>query len=499
MKTDLKQTLFCLLTAVMLCCGCACAQKQPRPTQIQDVPRKSVQENIDKEKNTFLQQVPSPSLPEEKPARAPIGGSRRYSMVFKDAALSQVLDAVMLDTDLNLSVERGVDLARPVTIRIKDVSFKETLDMIVEKCAGYAWSIKDKSVFIKEFEERIYHFDYLDIAGETEIEVGGDMLASGVEDSGVTGKYQMKSSRKADITDVWAGLEKALNEIKSPDGSVRINRNAGIVFMTDRPARVDGMVQFMDALQQALNRQVYIEARILEVQLSESSQYGIDWSNFAASFTDASGFVTDQFGLNINGGGILVLGGQTSFSGVLDYLQSQGDVSVISNPHLSVMNGKSAILTVGIQFPYGDIEGVNRDEETKTTTIDASIKRAVLGLQLGITPQISSTGVVTLNIVPTITRIQTEERVELPTGATSIQSINNPVIELQELSTTVRVQQGRSIVLAGLISQIKNKNTEGLPLLSKIPFLGAMFNHMEEVLESRELVIFITPYVKEVI
>ena len=80
------------------------------------------------------------------------------------------------------------------------------------------------------------------------------------------------------------------------------------------------------------------------------------------------------------------------------------------------MNGRSAVMTVGFQFPYGDVTGVDRDPETGVITFGTSIKRTVLGLQLGITPQISSDGIVTLHIVPTITRIQGEEKVELPDG-----------------------------------------------------------------------------------
>jgi type II secretory pathway component GspD/PulD (secretin) len=99
--------------------------------------------------------------------------------------------------------------------------------------------------------------------------------------------------------------------------------------------------------------------------------------------------------------------------------------------------------------------------------------------------------------VPTITRIQGEEKVEIPLSSTEIQSISNPIIDLQELATTVRVRAGNSVVLAGLISQIRQLNHEGLPLISKVPFLGPLFKHMEQSLENKELVIFITPYVKE--
>jgi type II secretory pathway component GspD/PulD (secretin) len=97
--------------------------------------------------------------------------------------------------------------------------------------------------------------------------------------------------------------------------------------------------------------------------------------------------------------------------------------------------------------------------------------------------------------VPTITRIQREENVELPTSGETAQAISNPIIDLQELATTVRVKEGRSIVIAGLISQISQLDENGLPGLRRIPLLGSLFKHMEEKKENRELVIFITPHI----
>jgi len=123
-----------------------------------------------------------------------------------------------------------------------------------------------------------------------------------------------------------------------------------------------------------------------------------------------------------------------------------------------------------------------------------------LGLQLGITPLISSDGLVTLNIVPTLTRIQREVALEIPTSGTGApQTISNPVIDLQELATTVRVRGGQSVVLAGLISKIRKLNHEGLPLFGDFPFLGKLFKHIETSEESAELVILLTPYIKEAI
>jgi MSHA biogenesis protein MshL len=292
-------------------------------------------------------------------------------------------------------------------------------------------------------------------------------------------------------------VEETLTSLKSEAGIVRINRSGGLVYLADAPKRVAAMVRFLDAMSEALSRQVFIEAKIMEVRLTDKNQLGIDWTAMEAAFTASSGFLVDNFNLNFNGGSTLALADQSALSAVVDFLHTQGDVSVVSNPHLALMNGQSALLTVGFQFPYGDIDGVDRDDDTKVVTFGVSIKRAILGLQFGIAAQISADGTVTMNIVPTITRIQEEEDVELPTSATSTQTIKNPIIDLQELSTTVKVREGNTVVLAGLISQVKNQEHEGVTGLEKIPLLGGWFKHVDETVQTRELVIFITPHIRQ--
>jgi MSHA biogenesis protein MshL len=416
-----------------------------------------------------------------------------FSMTFDNAPIGSIINALMKDSDMNLTVESAVDLTKPVTITLKNATLEEVLDMAVVRGAGYTWFIKDNCLNIQRFQELTYHFDYLDIANETDIEIGGDMLASGVQGAGVSGKIQLKAKRSAENTDVWGSIQTALEGLKSEDGTLRINRNAGVIYMADTPKKISVMVNFLDSLSDSLHRQVFLEAKIVEVTLNTDNKYGIDWSKFDAYFKTSN--LADEFEINFNSGGTILKSDYSRFSTVLDFLLTQGDVSTLSNPHLAVMNGQSAVMTVGYQFPYGDIEGVERDLESGTVTVDASIKRAILGLQLGITARISESGMVTLQIVPTITRIQREENVELPTSGETAQAISNPIIDLQELATTVRVKEGRSIVIAGLISQISQLDENGLPGLRRIPFLGSLFKHMQEKKENRELVIFITPHI----
>jgi len=495
---SIKYRFFLVVSFILFSFCFSCALPEPRPVADMGMDKIHPEDIIQKEKIIKTPGPPPFSEKLEPVAKGLIKETKLYTLVFNNAPLGAVISAITKDTDLNLSVESEIDLAKPVTVNLKRVTFQEALDMVVVKGAGYAYKIEDGHLNIQRFEERIYHLDYLDMAGETAIEVGGDMLTAGVAGSGVAGKFQVKAQRSVENTDVWTRLQTDLEGLKSEQGTLRINRNAGIIYIADTPRRLASMVRFLDSLSESLYRQVFLEAKIMEVILNDTYKYGIDWSSMNVAFTSDSSILPDSLNISFNSGGTFALADESSLNMILDFLRTQGDVSVLSNPHLAVMNGRSAVMTVGFQFPYGDVTGVDRDPETGVITFGTSIKRTVLGLQLGITPQISSDGIVTLHIVPTITRIQGEEKVELPTSVDTTQTISNPIIDLQELATTVRVREGNSIVLAGLISKIKQLNHEGLPWLSKIPILKYLFKKAEDKGESRELVIFITPYIKRI-
>jgi MSHA biogenesis protein MshL len=490
--------LYLYILCVLVYLPGGCSVPEPRNVAVNDLDNVNPKEIIEKEKRIRPLGPPSFSEKLQPVAKGLIKDQKLYALVFENAPLGSVLSALNKDSGLNLSVEAAIDLARPITVNLKQATFEEALDMVVEKGAGYAWKIEDNNLDIKRFKERIYQFDYLDLVGETNIDIGGDMLASGVENAGVSGKFQITGERDKEHTDVWKGIQEALDVLKSSEGLLRIDRNAGIIYLLDTPKNIDSMVSFLDAVSESLHRQVFIEAKIMEVQLSDKNTLGIDWTSLNVAFKSDSGMWPDVFDFSFNTDGSITLANQSSITGMLDFLRTQGEITVLSNPHLSLMNGQSALMTVGFQFPYGDVDGVDRDAESGLVTYGVSIKRAVLGLQLGITVQISGDGLIALHVVPTVTRIQREEDVELPTTTTTASTISNPVIDLQELSTMVRVRDGQSVVLGGLISQIKNLDHESLPWISGIPFIGSLFKHMEDTVENKELVIFITPYIKEI-
>ena len=495
----LIKKLFSISSTIILCIFIiSCTVEKLKPVPLDKLEEIHPQNILQSETSFKPLEPPSFSEKMEPVTKGLTENPRLYSLIFENAPLGEIINAILTDTDYNLSVESGIDLTRPVTVRITNATLREAFEMVIAKGSDYAWKIENGFVYVQRFEEKIYNLDYLDMSADTDVDIGGDMLASSVENAGVVGKFQLKSKRTAEINDVWTNVKGALEALKSPEGVLQVNRNAGIIYMADTPLRIETMVNFLDSLAESLHRQVFIEARIMEVKLDDAHKYGVDWTEMDILFKSNAGIWPDNFNLFANGGSTIALADTSSVSAVVDFLRTQGEVSVLSNPHLAVMNGQSAVFTVGFQFPFGDIEGVDENFETNTVTFRSTIKRAILGLQLGLTPQISSDGIISLLIVPTLTRIKDEVQVELPSTGGNTLSISNPVIDLQELATTVRVRERQSVVLAGLINQIKKLEQEGLPFLSEVPILKYFFSRIEESYENSELVIFLTPYIKTV-
>ena len=371
-----RKTALALLAAAVLAGGCAAHRPQsPDQSRFDPSERQPPHALLAEAKRTAR---PGPPPFEEHMApltRAIEPDNQLYSLTFENARLGEVLTALTRDAAYNLSVASQIDLDRPITVQLRDVTLEEALDMVVVDGAGYAWAFSAGTLQIKRFAQRIYHLDFLDLVAQTEIDVGGDMLGSGVEDSGVSGKFQIKAAKPAQSSDLWLAVGEALEGLKSEEGQLRINRNAGIIYMQDNPRRIESMVHFLDSLSEALHRQVFIEARIMEVVLNDDYRYGIDWTEFNVQFTSSWGALPDVFTLDFNNNGAIVKGGDSRFQAVLDFLRTQGEVKVLSNPHLSVMNRQSALLTVGYQFPYADIDGVDRDLETGVVTFGTSIRR----------------------------------------------------------------------------------------------------------------------------
>jgi general secretion pathway protein D len=248
---------------------------------------------------------------------------------------------------------------------------------------------------------------------------------------------------------------------------------------------------------------VLIEATIAEVKLSDGYQQGIEWNRLSLS---GLGFQLAQRatgGISGPASGLLKLGYTNpdsplgNISGTLSLLQSFGTVKVLSSPTLSVMNNQTATLKVAENEIYFTIKAdtTNSSSGLSQTTYTSTPNSISVGFIMNVTPQISATGEVTINIRPTITRITGYVNDPNPDLARAGVINAVPRIQTREMESIIKVASGQIAVMGGLMQEEISQNTDTVPGLSAIPILGNLFQNRKDAGNKSELVIFLRPIV----
>jgi general secretion pathway protein D len=259
----------------------------------------------------------------------------------------------------------------------------------------------------------------------------------------------------------------------------------------------DNIQRFVDQVLNSVRRQVLIEATVVEVTLNDDFQAGVDWSRIATG----DGWSLQQSLLGGTLGTTPFLSAtytntnaDRSITAAIKALDSFGDVSVMSSPKIMALNNQTSILKVVDNRVYFSIEA----ETTTTqgvidTTFTTTINTVPVGFVMSVTPFISSDGEVILNIRPTISRIL--QFVNDPNPSLALAGITNPVPEIQvrEMESVLRVADGQTAVIGGLMQDSANKTSEGLPGLHDVPGVGLLFGTKTRLLAKTELVIFLRP------
>jgi len=411
-----------------------------------------------------------------------------FSLSTRGAPLEGVLFGLAQEAGLNLVLGNGVDGGHPLSVEFNDLSLRRALSLILDSCDNF-YTIKENILSVKAFETRVFHFDYSLVSNRGE---------SGNDDSGSNSGFEVSTESNEEYLQVWETIEKALGgdsgegALLSSDARVEINPMGGLVVVTDRRENLVLVERYLDDLQEALRRQVIIEAKIIQVSLSSGFEYGIDWNLLANDFirngslTVATNFASGATGLNV---AYKADPTRTNvLDGVLDALATQGNVKVLSSPRISVLNNQSAVITVGRQIPYLQWQAQSSDDEQ--TVIVPEVVTADTGISLGITPQIDADGVITLHIIPVVS-----ELAEYKTFSYDNNTFDVPVINTRQTDTIVRVDDGKTIIIGGLITEIDSNNSSQVPFLGDIPLVGNLFRRQKDVDERVELVVMLTPTV----
>jgi len=293
-------------------------------------------------------------------------------------------------------------------------------------------------------------------------------------------------------------LKEELAFLLTPTGkqSLAINETAGLIQITDRPSALKRVEQYLEQIHRSVLRQVDIQARLYDVTLTDQSRHGIDWSHGFSISDGAAGIAGNPTVLQPSGGipaspaAFTTVFANQNTDVVLQALQEQGRVQVISQPRLRTLNNQTALIKVGTEMPFFNqtttfLPGTFAANTTTAIETDR-IQLITVGTILYITPQIGEREWITMDLSPVITSL-------VETKISPSQTTTAPVLDIKQASTLVRMKSGQTIVIGGLIQDSTATNERKVPLLGDIPGVGLLFRGKFKSKEKKELVIFLTP------
>ncbi len=446
-----------------------------------------------------------------------------YTVVVHDVPIRELLFSMARDAKLNLDIENNIEGS--VTMNAIDQTLPKILDRISQQ-TNIRYQLVDDTLRVEADSPylKTYSIGYLNMArlSTGSVEVSSEISSTGTSDvkgdasGGSGGKNGNDSSsvvQNSSNNQFWRSLTLNISSIigeavkagndEDIDTSDKIivNRESGMIAVKATSKQHEQIKGFIDQVLDSVQRQVLIEATIAEVRLSDRYQAGIDWS-LVTSDPNATA-TQDLLGGNL---------GQTPFFSfnlaetvngnplnvTLKALETFGDVKVLSSPKVMAINNQSALLKVVDNEVYftTDVEAVPGSvNQNSTVAIDTNVNTVPVGLVMAVTPFIDQNEVVTLNVRPTISRIISFVTDPNPALADAGVKSEIPVIQVREIESVLKIENGDTAVIGGLMQDQIDKSMTGIPVLSSIPILGGLFRYQDDKYVKSELVIFIRPVV----
>ncbi|MDY6878694.1 MAG: pilus (MSHA type) biogenesis protein MshL [Thermodesulfobacteriota bacterium] len=412
-----------------------------------------------------------------------------FSMIDEDLKL--ILYSLSQSAGMSLIMEPGLsDEKRLVTLNFEKVSAATVLKEILNTYDLF-YEIDQNVIRIRSYEERFFSLNFLDTNIDMSFEVGGDVLGVGESEStaGLSGTFKLSGSgsKKANAYDL---IEQMTQRIMTKGGTYTLNRLSGSLYVRDTPRVISAVSRLIAHFEEMLSRQIIIEARIVEVVLSDEYSYGIDWSILRSGENGVTKLNSLSWSL---GAGLALSGVRRAYSleSAVDALRTFGETRIISNPSIRSKHAKPAIISVGTSFSYKkSVSTTTSSTSTETQdTTEVEVSTVFDGLILGIVPFIEADGRINLLINPIKSDVDPTSIEPVAIAATSSDTISLPKVSIKEISTTISLKSGDVIFLGGLIDKHQQNEKGGVPFFSSIPLLGYLFKNESMREETRELVI----------
>jgi MSHA biogenesis protein MshL len=541
----LKRISILILVIAAVISGCTVAHPQ-RPTSI-DQEQGALKNGVatDRALARKAAQIPhsvSEALLPQMNGQTSSGDENQFSERRFDVAADKIpaktfFNGLVEGTPYNMVVNPNVEGA--VSVNLKNVTLEEAMDA-VRDMYGYEYhkTTYGYEVTPAELETQIFTINYLNVkrTGKSDTETnsgqvdsvgtisvgGGTSTGTGAPTATVgdtTSSVSSVSVKTSSETDFWVSLEKTLKSMVPNTGgrSFTINAQGGVVIVHAYPVELHRIGRFLARIQSNLQRQIIIEAKVLEVNLNHGFDSGIDWSLFGNPLNDQASLSQSGNGPNattgISGGGgfsntnlqnfdpIFTVNIKGSFRTLINFLQTQGNVQTLSSPRISTVNNQPAIIKVGQdQFFVTGVSTTNTLIGTNTLpSQNVSLTPFFSGVTLDVTPQINKNGTVILHIHPTVS-VVTEQVTNIVLGSSGASTPNTLSLPLalstvRETDNIVRAHNGQVVVIGGLMQNTMSENLGGTPVLSRIPFIGALFRRTSQIATKSELVILLRPII----
>ncbi|TRZ51462.1 MAG: DUF4974 domain-containing protein [Dehalococcoidia bacterium] len=377
--------------------------------------------------------------------------SKRTSLEFRDADIKELLSSFSTSYGINIVCDK--DVQGKVSVKLKDVTVEEALKAILD-ITGFRYARKGSIIYVENISKgkisKIFNLGYTDTATCKEI----------------------------------------ISDLLSSQGTVKVDERFNRLVVTDLPANIDEVGKLVENFDSRIP-QVLIEAKIVDITLTDLAELGLEWGGTYADdylFAPKVGGDPDSVGgtYTQRAPGVaslpstqfdlaIVLKHLSDTSLKIDALISNHKAELLANPKIITQNNQEARIIIGEKIPY--------KEKTQTTTGTTETTKFIdVGTALRVTPRISSDGYITMAIHP-----------EVSSSTTLID--NQPRIDTREADTTVTVKDEQTIAIGGLIKESTSVTTRKVPILGDLPFVGVLFQSKGESKEKKELVVFITPHI----
>ena len=472
--------------------------------------------------------------------RAPAARDGRFDVNVRDVPAQAFFTSLVEGTPYNVVVQPGV--GGSITLTLKNVTVPEVMDHVREAYGyDYVKTPGGYTVLAEAMQARTFRVNYLNVkrSGKSRISVSSGQLTDRASSPGVAtpvggearGTVPSSGIETESAADFWKEIDATLRVLLPEGGGRRlvINADAGLIVARGMTSELRAVESYLRTLQANLTRQVILEAKVIEVELNESFQAGINWTAVGTNSDGYSG-VAGQFGganvfadgANASSGALIpvdpatgamtlpvaptAIGGAITavlnvndFNSVIELLQGQGDVRVLSSPRVSTVNNQKAIIKVGSdEFFVTRVQSnaVGTGVGTGTTSRSVEFTPFFSGIALDVTPQIDEQGTVTLHVHPTVSEVRDDVK-ELEFGAGETETFPLALSNVREADSIVRARSGQIIVIGGLMQESNQDDRFGVPLLSRLPLVGFLFRQTRVASRKSELVILLKPVVVE--